>query len=64
MKAEDIKIVHEALEEFGDDFWKEIPGEIGRDMNEIEEVSNTYLFNEIVSCVNKAGYDLVLVKIE
>ena len=62
MEVEDIKTVHKALEEFGDDFWREIPSEVGRDLNIVEEVSNTYLFDEIVSCINKAGYDLILVK--
>lgn len=48
MKKEDIKKVRSLVQKYGDGFWS--------------EKDNDYLFEDIVSAVNKAGYDLILVK--
>jgi len=57
MTKEELKIVHEAIEQFGDSFWK--------DINEVEGLEgNKYLFDEIITYVNKHGYDLKLEKSE
>ena len=53
MKEEEIQIVHKAIEQFGDSFWNEKPDE--------DMVSNKYLFNDILSYINKAGYDFQLI---
>lgn len=57
MNNSDMKIVHECIDKFGDSFWK--------DFDEVEGlVSNKYLFDDIIKYVNKAGYDLQLIKLE
>jgi hypothetical protein len=58
MLKEEIEIVHKAIEIFGDDFWTE-----GKEISEVI-VSNKHLFDEIVTYVNKHGYDLKLTKLE
>jgi hypothetical protein len=57
MREEEIKIVHEAIKQFGDSFWT--------DFDEVEGLAtNNYLFNDIVKYVNQMGYDLKLEKLE
>jgi len=44
------ELVRRIIKKYGDDFWR--------------EEGNEYLFDEIVEMLNKAGYDLVLVKVK
>jgi len=55
MKADDIEIVYKAIREYGDDFWTK---------NDEDHGSNIYLFENILTYVNQAGYDLKLIKLE
>ena len=53
MNKPEIDIVYDCITEFGDEFWNEEPDE--------DMVSNKYLFNDILTYVNKAGYDFQLI---
>lgn len=57
MRKEEIEFVKKAIKEFGDGFWTEKP-------EDEETSSNDSLFDEIVSFVNKAGYDLRLERLK
>jgi len=58
MKKEEIKIVKDCLLKYGDDFWTD-------DNNEDEVItSNVELIYDVINCVNRAGYDLKLVKLK
>lgn len=59
MKIEDIKVIKDCLIKYGDDFWTE---EIEQEMSDGIITSNTELIYDIISCLNKAGYDLELIK--
>jgi len=50
LNEKEIEIVHKAIKRYGDDFW--------------QEPDNEYLFDDILNCLNKAGYDLKLIKKE
>ena len=56
MNKSDMKTVYTCMEQFGDGFWNETPAE--------GAISNKHLLDEIVILVNKAGYDLQLIKLE
>jgi len=57
MKKEEIETVRNAIKEFGDGFWT--------DQAEVEgTVANDSLFDEIITFVNKAGYDLKLERLQ
>jgi hypothetical protein len=56
MDEEEIKLVHEAIKTYGDGFWNSNPFN--------DEEGNEMLFDEVVTMVNKNGYDLKLVKKE
>ena len=55
MKREDINKVKACIRKYGDSFWTD---------KERGTSSNDELFNDIISAVNKAGYDLTLIKRE
>ena len=50
MEDEEIKLVHRIIRKYGDSFW--------------QEENNEYLFDDILSMLQQAGYDLKLVRIK
>ena len=60
MKEEELKIVHEAIDNHGDNFWND-PSE-GNVIENKDECWNGYLFDEILDMLRKDGYSLKLVK--
>ena len=61
MKESEIKIIYDALNKFGDNFWTD---EIETLVEDNPISSNKELFHDILSCLHKDGYDLKLVKLE
>lgn len=62
MKNEDIQFIKDCLLKYGDDFWT-------GDKNETELTddvitSNVELIHDVIDVVNKAGFDLKLIKIK
>ena len=56
MKVSDMKIVYKCITKFGDGFWNEKPKN--------GTTTNKCLCIEILEYINKAGYDLQLIKLE
>lgn len=61
MKNEDIQIIKDSLLKYGDDFWSEDDNEI--ELSDGVITSNIELIYDVIDAVNKAGYDLKLIKI-
>jgi hypothetical protein len=61
MKNEDIQIIKDCLLKYGDDFWAEEDKEI--ELSDGVITSNVELIYDVINAVNKAGYDLKLIKI-
>ena len=64
MKQEEIEIVYEAIEKFGDSFWNDTEIYLDDKSNTPVIVSNKHLFDDIIKYIKQAGYDLKLVKLE
>jgi hypothetical protein len=61
MKNEDIQIIKDCLLKYGDDFWSHDDDEI--ELSDGVITSNVELIYDVINAVNKAGYDLKLIKI-
>jgi hypothetical protein len=62
MKTQEIIIIKNCLSKYGDDFWKDDNIELQLEDGVIS--SNVELIYDIISTVNKAGYDLKLIKLK
>jgi len=62
MKNEDIKIIKDCLLKYGDDFWQDEDNEI--ELNDGVITSNVELIYDVIEAINKAGYNLKLIKLK
>lgn len=60
MLKKDILIIKDCLLKYGDDFWSHDDDEI--EISDGVITSNVELIYDIIDAVNKAGYDLKLIK--
>jgi len=60
MKKEDIQFIKDCLLKYGDDFWADDDNEI--ELHDGVITSNVELIYDVIDAVNKAGYDLKLIK--
>jgi len=60
MKKEDIQFIKDCLLKSGDDFWADDDNEI--ELHDGVITSNVELIYDVIDAVNKAGYDLKLIK--